>query len=48
MRGDGGVTGEGRVVGIPKFHSGIFFRQEYSNASTGTHKNGCLNTKLAD
>jgi len=27
---------------------GIFFRQEYSNASTGTHKNGCLNTKLAD
>ena len=21
MRGDGGVAGEGRVVGIPKFHS---------------------------
>ena len=21
MRGDGGVTGEGRVVGVPKFHS---------------------------
>ena len=22
MRGDGGVAGEGRVVGVPKFHSG--------------------------
>ena len=21
MRGDGGVAGEGRVVGVPKFHS---------------------------
>ena len=21
MRGDGGVIGEGRVVGVPKFHS---------------------------
>ena len=21
MRGDGGVVGEGRVVGVPKFHS---------------------------
>ena len=21
MRGEGGVTGEGRVVGVPKFHS---------------------------
>ena len=21
MRGDGGVAGEGRVIGIPKFHS---------------------------
>ena len=21
MRGDGGVAGEGRIVGIPKFHS---------------------------
>ena len=21
MRGDSGVTGEGRVVGVPKFHS---------------------------
>ena len=21
MRGDGGVSGEGRVVGVPKFHS---------------------------
>ena len=22
MRGEGGVAGEGRVVGVPKFHSG--------------------------
>ena len=21
MRGDGGVAGEGRIVGVPKFHS---------------------------
>ena len=21
MRGDGGIAGEGRVVGVPKFHS---------------------------
>ena len=23
MRGDGGVAGEGRVVGVPKFHSWV-------------------------
>ena len=34
MRGDGGVAGEGRVVGVPKFHSNIN-SDWMSNASSG-------------
>ena len=33
MRGDGGVAGEGRVVGVPKFHK--YHSDWMSNASSG-------------
>ena len=43
MRGDSGVAGEGRVVGVPKFHSWVKFiipltninSDWMSNASSG-------------
>ena len=34
MRGDGGVAGEGRVVGVPKFHSWGKFIMPLTNISS--------------
>ena len=33
MRGDGGVAGEGRIVGVPKFHSWGKFTMPLTNNS---------------
>ena len=49
MRGEGGVTGEGRVVGVPKFHSWDKYTMALmkinsnwmSNASSGLSINFC-------
>ena len=49
MRGDGGVAGEGRVVGVPKFHSWDkctmpltnIYSNWMSNASSGLCINLC-------
>ena len=34
MRGDGGVAGEGRVVGLPKFHSWGKFTMSLMNINS--------------
>ena len=34
MRGDGGVAGEGRVVGVPKFHSWGKFTMPLTNINS--------------
>ena len=34
MRGDSGVAGEGRVVGIPKFHSWGTFTMRLTNINS--------------
>ena len=34
MRGDGGVAGEGRVVGVPKFHSWSTFIMPLTNINS--------------
>ena len=34
MRGDGGVAGEGRVVGVPKFHSWGKYTMPLMNINT--------------
>ena len=34
MRGDGGVAGEGRVIGVPKFHSWGKFIMPLTNISS--------------
>ena len=35
MRGDGGVAGEGRVAGIPKFHSWGKYTMPLTNINSG-------------
>ena len=42
MRGDGGVAGEGRVVGVPKFHSWSTFIMPLTNINSDWMSNGSL------
>ena len=34
MRGDGGIAGEGRIVGIPKFHSWGKYTMQLTNINS--------------
>ena len=47
MRGEGGVAGEGRVVGVPKFHSGDKYTMPLmninSNWMSNTSSGLCIN-----
>jgi len=47
VRGEGGVTGEGRVVGVPKFHSWSKCTMPLMNINSGWMSNAssglCIN-----
>ena len=42
MRGDGGVAGEGRVVGIPKFYSWGKYTMQLTNIDCPTLPLPCV------
>ena len=41
MRGDGGVAGDGRVVGVPKFHSWSKCTMPLMNINSDWMSNAC-------
>ena len=45
MRGEGGVAGEGRVVGVPKFHSWAKCTMPFTNINSDWMSSGlCILT----
>ena len=42
MRGEGGVAGEGTVVGVPKFHSGDKYTMPLTNINSNWMSNSVL------
>ena len=46
MRGDGGVAGEGRVVGVPKFHSGGKCTMPFTNINSDWLSNASFGLRI--